>query len=95
MSESLKCDKCGNTSLTLLTSNIQGLNKVVDIYFCRKCQTGKTVITMRKETLIDYREPNIDVYSDLDVEDSYESYESQEPENPYEDDDGGWDPSIG
>jgi hypothetical protein len=50
---------------------------------------------MRKETLIDYREPNIDVYSDLDVEDSYESYESQEPENPYEDDDGGWDPSIG
>ena len=95
MMETLKCDKCGNTSLTLLSSNIQGLNKVIDIYFCRKCQTGKTVSTMREAISVDDIPSNTDNYPDvdIDVEDSYE--ELQEPENPYEDDDGGWDPSIG
>lgn len=94
MTEPLKCDKCGNTSLTLLTSNIQGLNKVIDIYFCRKCQTGKTVITMRKAMSVDDIPTNTYNYPDVDI-DVEDSYESQEPENPYEDDDGGWDPSIG
>jgi hypothetical protein len=93
MLEPLKCDKCGNTSLTLLTSNIQGLNKVVDIYFCRKCQTGKTVVTMREETFIEHREPEFDSYDDIN--ENSDDYETIEPENPYEDDDGGWDPSIG
>lgn len=92
MMEPLKCDKCGNTSLTLLTSNIQGLNKVVDIYFCRKCQTGKTVITMRDVEVNNIKEINIDEFGNVEDDDSYEV---QEPENPYEDDDGGWDPSIG
>jgi hypothetical protein len=94
MTEPLKCDKCGNTSLTLLSSNIQGLNKFIDIYFCRKCQAGKTVITMKQDTFNDYRDPNIGGYSDIDI-DVEDSYEAEEPENPYEDDDGGWDPSIG
>lgn len=95
MTEPLKCDKCGDTSLTLLSSNIQGLNKVIDIYFCRKCQTGKTVLTVREAISVDDIPSNTDNYPDvdIDVEDSYE--ELQEPENPYEDDDGGWDPSIG
>ena len=91
MTEPLKCDKCGTTSLTLLTSNIQGLNKVIDIYFCRKCQTGKTVVTMRNVEVSSINEIDMDSYGE--VNDPYET--TQEPENPYEDDDGGWDPSIG
>lgn len=91
MMEPLKCDKCSNTDLTLLSSNIQGLNKVIDIYFCRKCQTGKTVVTMRDVEVSILNKINMDDYGEVD--DSYEIL--QEPENPYEDDDGGWDPSIG
>jgi hypothetical protein len=89
MTEPLKCDKCGNTSLSLLSSNIQGLDRVIDIYFCRKCQTGKTVSTLRQSEVIN------DTPLDVDVSVDDGDYETIEPENPYEDDDGGWDPNIG
>ena len=93
MTNPLKCDKCGSTSLTLLSSNIQGLEKVIDIYFCRKCQVGKTVTTLRENTPVADTPLNIDSYGDVNVDDG--DYEVLEPENPYEDDDGGWDPNIG
>lgn len=93
MTEPLKCNKCGNTSLSLLSSNIQGLDRVIDIYFCRKCETNKIVTTMRQENPIPDTPLNIDSYGDVDGDDG--DYETIEPVNPYEDDDGGWDPSIG
>jgi hypothetical protein len=48
---------------------------------------------MREETFIEHREPDFDSYDDIN--ENSDDYETIEPENPYEDDDGGWDPSIG
>jgi hypothetical protein len=93
MTEPLKCDKCGNTSLTLLSSNIQGIDKVIDIYFCRKCQTSKTFITFRNTEPVLDAPINIDSFGDGDRDDYEEILE--EPENPYEDEHDGWDPNIG
>jgi hypothetical protein len=98
----LKCDKCESTRLTLLSSKIQGLNRLIDIYFCKNCQHSKIVTTLKNqdndgdihtmsvidtETYIDVPIPDID-------EPDYEDI-TNEPQNPYEDNDGGWDPSIG
>lgn len=83
------CDKCGY-NLTLLNSNIQGLGKVIDIYYCPKCQIGKTIVT---KTNIEIPKINISDIGNFN-EDDYEEVLEQS-ENPYEDNDGGWDPSIG
>jgi hypothetical protein len=47
---------------------------------------------MRDVEVDNIKEINIDEFGNVEDDDSYEV---QEPENPYEDDDGGWDPSIG
>ena len=88
----LKCDKCSSTQLTLLSSKIQGLDRLIDIYFCKSCQHSKIVTTLKNkepESLepIDVPIPDTD---DLDFEDTVSDLQ-----NPYEDDDGGWDPNIG
>jgi hypothetical protein len=46
---------------------------------------------MRNVEVSSINEIDMDSYGE--VNDPYET--TQEPENPYEDDDGGWDPSIG
>jgi len=51
------------------------------------------VVTMRQENPIPDTPLDIDSYGDVNGDDG--DYETIEPENPYEDDDGGWDPSIG
>ena len=91
----LKCDKCAGTRLTLLSSKIQGLTKLIDIYFCKDCQHSKIVTTLKN------KEPeNLEDLEPIDVpipdfnEPEYKEV-LEEPENPYEDNDGGWDPSIG
>jgi len=93
----LKCDKCESTRLTLLSSKIQGLTRLIDIYFCKNCQHSKIVTTLKKETVVvdtetylNVPEPDIPDIDEPDYEDVIE-----EPQNPYEDSDGGWDPSIG
>jgi hypothetical protein len=91
----IKCDKCGNTGLTLLSSKIEGLDRVIDIYFCRKCQQSKIVSTLKnQEPTSDTNIEPIDVpIPDID-EPEYEEV-LDEPENPYEDTYDGWDPNIG
>jgi hypothetical protein len=93
----LKCDSCGNTSLVLLSSNIQGLSHVIDIYFCKKCQQSKTISTPKNKNSFVENNIKLDL-EDIDVPDFDEpDYEEvfEEPQNPYDDNDGGWDPSIG
>ena len=94
MVQTLRCDKCEGTTFTLLASKMQGLNKVIDIFLCKNCKANKIVTTASEiNSPIDI--PTItDTYKDFDGEVDYEEV-IQEPENPYEDDDGGWDPSIG
>lgn len=91
MTEPLKCNQCGGTSFTMLASKIQGLDKVIDLYLCRECKTGKTVITTKQDTP-PTAEPEVTV-DDGDVEEYEEILE--EPENPYEEEYDGWDPNIG
>ena len=94
----LKCDKCESTRLTLLSSKIQGLERLIDIYFCKNCQHSKIVTTLKSETntvidtetYLNVPEPDIPDIDEPDYEDV-----TNEPQNPYDDNDGGWDPSIG
>lgn len=92
MTHNLKCDKCEGTTFTLLASKMQGLNKVIDIFLCKNCKANKIVTTVAESNTPIDTPVNIDSYGDGD--DVYEEV-LEEPENPYEDDDGGWDPSIG
>jgi hypothetical protein len=92
----LKCEKCGNTGLTLLSSKIEGLDRVIDIYFCKKCQQSKIVSTAKDSKNTETEVINVpapDVETPEYEEDSELSLD--QPENPYVDDDGGWDPNIG
>lgn len=94
MTSPLKCEHCGGTSFNMLASKMEGLNKVIDIFLCRQCKMSKIVMTPKlDEPSIQDAPTNIDAYGDVDKDDG--DYEILEPENPYEDDDGGWDPSIG
>jgi len=79
--------------LSLLSSNIQGLEKVIDIYFCRKCQVNKIVTTLRESSVITDAPTNVDPFIDDDGSDYEEVLEK--PENPYDDEYDGWDPNIG
>jgi hypothetical protein len=84
----LKCDKCAGTRLTLLSSKIEGLDRLIDIYFCRGCQHSKIVTTLKdnKPDIQDVHIPDEEPFIEI----------LDEPQNPYEDnDDGGWDPNIG
>ena len=91
----LKCDKCESTRLTLLSSKIQGLTRLIDIYFCKNCQHSKIVTTLKSETntVID-TETYLNVPEPDIQEPEYEDV-TNDPQNPYDDNDGGWDPSIG
>lgn len=84
------CKNCGGTEFNLLASKIAGMDRVIDIYICRKCQYSLEVSTI-KET-----NPDFFLNEEVDVPDpEFEDVELFE-EDPYEeDDDGGWDPSIG
>ena len=86
------CKNCGGTEFNLLASKIAGMDKVIDIYICRKCQYSLEVSTI-KET-----NPDFFLDDEVDVpvpDDDFNEVMDIEIENPYEDDDGGWDPSIG
>jgi protein-arginine kinase activator protein McsA len=74
------CKNCKGKEFTLLASEIQGLNKVIDIYICRNCKNALTVVTEKNQVEEDFDEDFHDVVFD---------------KNPYDDNDGGWDPSIG
>lgn len=92
MAQTLRCEQCGGTTFSLLASKIQGLNKVIDIFLCKDCKANKIVTTIAESNAPIDTPVNIDSYGDGD--NVYEEV-LEEPENPYEDDDGGWDPSIG
>lgn len=83
------CKNCGGTEFNLLASNIVGMDKVIDIFICRKCQYSLEVSTV-KET-----NPDFFLNDEVDVPDpEFDDIELFE-EDPFDDDDGGWDPSIG
>jgi hypothetical protein len=89
----LKCDKCESTRLTLLSSKIQGLERLIDIYFCKNCQHSKIVTTLKNKEPKDLE--SIGVPDIPDVDDSDYQDTVSDIQNPYDDNDGGWDPSIG
>jgi len=94
MSKPLRCDKCEGTRFSLLLSKIEGLNKIIDIFLCTNCKANKIVVTSKEKNIVVDTPTNTDNYVDFDGDVDYEEV-TQEPENPYEDDDGGWDPNIG
>jgi protein-arginine kinase activator protein McsA len=94
MSKPSRCDKCEGTKFSLLLSKIEGLNKVIDIFLCTNCKANKIVVTSKEKNIVVDTPTNTDNYVDFDGDVDYEEV-AQEPENPYEDDDGGWDPNIG
>lgn len=90
MSNQRICKNCSSTEFTLMASKILGMDKLIDIYLCRKCGHTLQVITVKDA------QPTINNF-EVDVpipDDEFEDSVGMEPENPY-DDDGGWDPSIG
>jgi hypothetical protein len=83
------CRNCGGKDFNLIASNIVGMDKVIDIFICRKCHYSLEVSTVKDTN------PDFFLNDDVDVPDpDFDDVEIFE-EDPYEDDDGGWDPSIG
>jgi len=74
------CKNCKGTNFNLIASQIQGMDKVIDVYICRDCKQTLPVVTAKKDVEEDFDEDFHDVVFD---------------KPPYDGDDGGWDPSIG
>lgn len=86
------CKNCGGTEFNLVASNIIGMDKVIDIFICRKCQYSLQVTTIKDTN------PDAFLKDEFDVpvpEDDFVDVMDIEEIDPYEDDDSGWDPSIG
>jgi protein-arginine kinase activator protein McsA len=87
----MKCDNCGGERFSLVASRINGKDKLIDVYLCMSCQHSKQVIieTNKEESYpIDVPIPDLDNDGDFEHEDWVER-------DSFEDNDGGWDPSIG
>jgi protein-arginine kinase activator protein McsA len=87
----MKCDKCGGERFTLVASRISGKDKLIDVYLCMGCQHSKQVII---ETNKEEPTPNDVHIPDLDNDGDFESEDWVE-RDPFDDNDGGWDPNIG
>jgi protein-arginine kinase activator protein McsA len=91
----MKCDKCGGERFSLVASRISGKDKLIDVYLCMTCQHSKQVIieTNKEESYpVDVPIPDLDNDGDFD----YETLDDASNErDPFDNNDGGWDPSIG
>lgn len=88
----MKCDNCGGERFSLVASRINGKDKLIDVYLCMSCQHSKQVIIetdKQDDYPVDVPIPDLDNDGDFEHEDWVER-------DPFDDDnDGGWDPSIG
>jgi hypothetical protein len=92
----MTCDKCGGTSFALIGSKIQGKDKLIDVYLCRGCQYSKQVIIETNKPEPIKLEPPFSVDLDNDGDFEYETLEDlSNGRDPFDDNDGGWDPNIG
>ena len=91
----MKCDKCGGERFSLIASRISGADKLIDVYLCLACQHSKQVVIQTNKEEISV-EPQFPVELDNDGDFDYETLDNAPDErDPFDDDDGGWDPSIG
>lgn len=89
----MKCDKCGGERFSLIASRISGKDKLIDVYLCLSCQHSKQVIieTNKEDDYpVDVPIPDYDNDGDFDPFDH-----TPDERDPFDDDDSGWDPSIG
>jgi protein-arginine kinase activator protein McsA len=91
----MKCDNCGGERFSLVASRISGKDKLIDVYLCLACQHSKQVIIeTNKEEIrpVDVPIPDLDNDGDFDFETLDDASNERDP---YDNNDGGWDPSIG